>query len=79
VRDIETLDAELRLVAALRVRPGERGGPLPPIEVADALLDERRELIGLPRLTSCLGKHYMGSPQQSKGRDRHSDRWADCR
>jgi hypothetical protein len=30
------------------------GGPLPSIHVADALLDERRELTGLPRLTSCL-------------------------
>jgi len=29
--------------------------PLPPIDVADALLDERRELTGLPRLTGCLG------------------------
>jgi hypothetical protein len=27
--------------------------------VADALLDERRELAGLPRLTSCLDKHSM--------------------
>jgi hypothetical protein len=26
--------------------------PLPSIDVADALLDERRELTGLPRLTS---------------------------
>jgi hypothetical protein len=33
----------------------------------------------IPGVTGCLGKHYMGSPQQSKGRDRHSDRWADCR
>jgi hypothetical protein len=35
----------------------ERGGPLPSIDVADALLDERRELTGLPRLTSCLVNH----------------------
>jgi hypothetical protein len=27
---------------------------LPSIDVADALLDERRELTGLPRLTGCL-------------------------
>ena len=101
MRDIETLDGELRLVAALRRAARERGGPLPsmtwrmrcwmnacradrvgynprvisqfsmwvtaeactllwtkrdrqvrddalpaPIAVADALLDERRELIG---------------------------------
>jgi hypothetical protein len=31
-------------VAALRQAARERGGPLPSIDVADALLDERREL-----------------------------------
>jgi hypothetical protein len=31
--------------------------PLPSIDVADALLDERRELTGLPRLTRWLGNH----------------------
>jgi hypothetical protein len=41
VRDIETIDAELRLVATLRCAARERGGPLPSIDVADALLDER--------------------------------------
>jgi hypothetical protein len=44
MRDIETIDAELQLVAALRRAAWERGGPLPSIDVADALLDERREL-----------------------------------
>jgi hypothetical protein len=44
MRDIETIDSELRLVAALRRAARERGGPLPSIDVADALLDERREL-----------------------------------
>jgi hypothetical protein len=39
MRDIETIDAELRLVAALRRAARERGGPLPSIDVADALLD----------------------------------------
>jgi hypothetical protein len=39
-----TTDAELRLVAALRRAARERGGPLPSIDVADALLDERRKL-----------------------------------
>ena len=39
-----TIDSELRLVAALRRAARERGGPLPSIDVADALLDERREL-----------------------------------
>jgi hypothetical protein len=37
MRDIETIDSELRLVAALRSAPQERGGPLPSIDVADAL------------------------------------------
>jgi hypothetical protein len=44
MRDIETIDSELRLVAALRRTARERGGPLPSIFVADALLDEHREL-----------------------------------
>jgi hypothetical protein len=60
MRDIETIDSELRLVAALRGAAGERGGPAPLIDAADALLDERRELTGLPRLTRCLGDYYMG-------------------
>jgi hypothetical protein len=42
---IETIDAELRLVAALRRAARERGGPLPSIAVAGALLDERHELM----------------------------------
>ena len=40
MRDIESIDSELRLVAALRRAARERGGPLPSIDVADALLDE---------------------------------------
>ena len=51
VRDRGPIDSELRLVAALRRAARERSGPLPSIGVADALLDERRELTGLPRLT----------------------------
>jgi hypothetical protein len=47
MRDIETIDSELRLVAALRRAARERGGPLPSIGVADALRDERRELTEL--------------------------------
>jgi hypothetical protein len=43
--DIEIIHSELRLVAALRRAARERGGPLPSIDVADALLDERRELM----------------------------------
>ena len=57
MRDLETIDSALRLVAALRRAARERGGPLPLVEVADALLDERRELTGLPRLTRWLGNY----------------------
>ena len=39
MRDI---DSEVRLVATLRRAARERGGPLPSIDVVDALLDERR-------------------------------------
>jgi hypothetical protein len=53
----QRFDSELRLVAALRRAAQERGGPLPSLDVADALLDERRELTGLPRLTRCLRTH----------------------
>jgi hypothetical protein len=38
MRDRESIDSELRLVAALRRAARERGGPLPSIDVADALL-----------------------------------------
>jgi hypothetical protein len=41
MRDIEIIDAELRLVAALRFAARERGGALLSIDVADAFLDER--------------------------------------
>ena len=46
MRDIDTIESELRLVATLRRAARERGGPLPSIYVADALLDERCELAG---------------------------------
>ena len=42
MRDIDVIDAELRLVAALRRAAEERGGPLPSIDVADALLGRTR-------------------------------------
>jgi hypothetical protein len=50
MRDIEVIDSDLRWVAALRHAARERGGPLPSIGVADALLDERGERTecGLP-------------------------------
>jgi hypothetical protein len=57
MRDIDTIDSELTLVAALRRVARERGGPLPSIGVADGLRDERRELTGLHRLTRCLANH----------------------
>jgi hypothetical protein len=40
MRDIDTIDSELRLVAVLSGAARERGGPLPSVDVADALLDE---------------------------------------
>ncbi|HWF27929.1 MAG TPA: hypothetical protein VG327_06050 [Mycobacterium sp.] len=41
MRDRETIDSELRLVAALRQAARERRGPLPSIDIAGALLDDR--------------------------------------
>jgi hypothetical protein len=46
VRDIETIDAELRLLAPVRRACRELGGAVPSIGPVDALLDERRELTG---------------------------------
>jgi hypothetical protein len=42
-RDLKTIDTELGLLPTLRRAPRERGGQLPSIVAADALLDERRE------------------------------------
>jgi hypothetical protein len=39
---LETIDSELRLVATLRRAARERGGLLPSIDVADALLEAPR-------------------------------------
>ena len=52
MRDIETIDSELRLVVPLRRAARERDGPLPSIDVADVLLDERRELASRLRRTA---------------------------
>jgi hypothetical protein len=43
---VGTIDSELQLVAALRRAAREWGGPLPSMDVADALLDERCEVTG---------------------------------
>jgi hypothetical protein len=49
-------DSELRLMAALRSAGRERGRPLPSIDVADALLDERRVLTEWPwQVSSSVG------------------------
>jgi hypothetical protein len=40
-RDIESIDSELRRVAAFRRATQELGEPLPLLDVVDALLDER--------------------------------------
>jgi hypothetical protein len=45
VRDLDTIDADLRLVVAFRRQARQRGGPLPSIDFADALLDERLDAI----------------------------------
>ena len=45
VRDLDTIDADLRLVVAFRRQARQRGGPLPSIDVADGLLDERLDAI----------------------------------
>jgi hypothetical protein len=55
MRDLETIDAELRLVAALRHAAREWGGPLPSIAVAAAVLDERRELGHAPTPNRRIG------------------------
>ena len=45
MRDLDTIDSELRLVATLRRAARKRGGPLPSVDVAEAGLDERYEPI----------------------------------
>jgi hypothetical protein len=45
VRDRETIDSDLRLLAAVRRVCREQDGVLPSIGPVDELLDERRELV----------------------------------
>jgi hypothetical protein len=54
MRDIETIDSELRRVAAVRRAARERDEPLPLIDVVDALLDERQVLAEWPWRVSSL-------------------------
>jgi len=62
IRDLETIDTELHLVAALRYAARERGGPLPSIAVADALLDERlRASERLQSESSTRAPHAIGT------------------
>jgi hypothetical protein len=46
MRDLETIDSELRLLVAVRRVCRERSGRLPSIGPVDELLDERAELTG---------------------------------
>jgi hypothetical protein len=65
MRDIETTESELRLVAVLRRAARERGPP-PSTDVADALLDERRELTGNSR-GSQTGSQFFEQSNSSTG------------
>ena len=51
IRDLETIDAELRLLAAVRRVCREHAGVLPAIGPVDELLDERGELAARPPAT----------------------------
>jgi hypothetical protein len=44
VRDVETIDNELRLLAAVRRVCRDQDGRVPSVRLIDALLDERSEL-----------------------------------
>jgi hypothetical protein len=66
MRDIETIDSELRLVAALRRAARERGGPLPSTAPMDELLDERlAHLAAGPRYLSASYRGNSGKSQPS--------------
>jgi hypothetical protein len=63
MRDLDTIDSELRLVAALRRAARERGGPLPSIDVADALLDHRPSRgLGAQRGCRAAESAHVGPP-----------------
>jgi hypothetical protein len=60
VRDLDTIDSELRLVAAVRGAVRAEGGPLPSAAPMDELLDERLAHRG-------RGRRVSGSQQRSGG------------
>ncbi len=62
IRDLDTIDAELQSVAALRYAARRQGRPLPSIDAADALLDERLELTGS---ASQLGHYHFSHRRNS--------------
>jgi hypothetical protein len=69
MRDIDTIDSDLRLIATLRNAARERAGPPPSITVADALLDERHELIGwFQRMVGHWGRTDFDAPYRTVGR-----------
>lgn len=46
MRDLDIIDSELRLLAAIRRTAAELGGPLPSIQRVNQLLDERSQVAG---------------------------------
>jgi hypothetical protein len=57
MRDIETVDFEQRLVAALRRSARERGGTLPSIDVADAV--EVIDMYGCRLISNICHSHHL--------------------
>ncbi len=58
-RDLETIDSELRLAAALGRAARKQGRPLPSIKAADALLDERWSLTRSLRISRNLERRSV--------------------
>lgn len=54
VRDLQVIESELRLIAAVRRTAAEVGAPAPRIDVADELLDEWSSLARLAHQKPCL-------------------------
>ena len=61
MRDLETVDSELRLLAAVRRVCREYDGRVPSMTLVDELLDERRELTALCDFVSpsCARPHSL--------------------